>query len=278
MTREAFPTNADHDETTVQFATGPRYLAGGGDPRRVTEVLRAAGWSNYSDPNYPHVLLASTDLASRLTLEPSAPDPHAAWWRFNASGWYAHFGGHTPAEILAGFCDALVKPGPEQPLTGADIREVLASTGWGTDGVREGSESAVSPDGYVRMGPHPALDGDNGWPTWCAEAALDTGTGGHQRVWSAWFSPGTPAHLIAGFAAQLVDPAPVYRGSHRLPHPRLVTQEPTTVQGEQLATEHRQWLYRVRAAVRKQHKAAATLRARAPVTPAADNTPPAVRR
>ncbi|KPI25134.1 hypothetical protein OV320_8339 [Actinobacteria bacterium OV320] len=39
----------------------PRHLAGGGDPRQVTEYLLATSWSNHSVPGYPQVLLESPD-------------------------------------------------------------------------------------------------------------------------------------------------------------------------------------------------------------------------
>lgn len=264
--REHFYTGANGPQDTIQFATTPRYLAGGGDPRRVTEVLRAAGWTNHSDPAYPHVLLASPDTAVRLTLEPTAPDTSTAWWKFRAWGWYAAFGGHTPVEILAGFADTLLHPAPDQPPTPAGIHEILVSTGWNRTDDGKGTASAVSPDASVRMGPRPGMDDAAGRPTWSAEATPATGFG-DRRLWSAWFSAGTPTHLVAGFAAQLVSPQPVYRGSHGLPHSWLLTQKPTTVQGEHLADDHRQRLEAVRAAARKQRRAAAALAARAPLPP-----------
>lgn len=253
--RETFHTAANCPQNTVQYATTPRYLAGGGDPRRITEVLCAAGWSNHSDPCYPHVLLASPDQAVRLTMEPSAPDSYTAWWRFHAQDWYAHFGGHTPVEILAEFCDALLQPSPEVPPSLAEIRQVLASTGWSKDYDHKGIESALSPDHLVRMGPRPGLDGEGDWPTWAVEVMLPTGMGGRECLWRAWFSHGTPAHLIAAFARQLVSVDPVYRGSYGLPCSWLLTQQPTSVRGEHLAADHHNRLDAVRAITRKQRKA-----------------------
>jgi hypothetical protein len=266
VTREAFFTNANDPEGTVQFAITPRYLAGGGDPRRVTEVLRAAGWSDHSDPGYPHVLLASPDMAVRLTLEPAQPDTYTDWWAFHGPGWYVHFGGHTPTEILAGFSDALVRPAPEQAPSAAGIRDLLVATGWSREYDRSGTESARSPDGYLTMTGKP-WSSDRTQRTWIAEASLPTAGGGHERMWQARFHQDTPSHLVAGFASALVDPGAVHRGSYGLPHSWLLTQEPTTVQGEQLAAEHRQRLEAVRAAARKQRRAAAALATRAPIPP-----------
>jgi hypothetical protein len=61
----------------------PRHLAGGGDPRHVTEYLLAAGWSDHSAPSYPHVLLESPDQQLHLTLEPTAPEQRDTWWRIH---------------------------------------------------------------------------------------------------------------------------------------------------------------------------------------------------
>lgn len=264
--REMFDTNANGPRGTIQFATTPRYLAGGGDPRRITDVLRAAGWSNHSVPGYPHVLLASPDMAVQLTLEPSKPDTYTDWWAFRGPGWYVHFGGHAPAEILAGFSDALVRPAPEQAPSAAGIRDLLVATGWRREYDRSGTESARSPDGFLTM-TGKLWSSDRTRRTWIAEASLPTGGGGHERMWQARFHQDTPSHLVGGFASALVDPGPVYRGSYGLPHSWLLTQEPTTVQGEQLAAEHRQRLDRVRAAAREQRKTAASLATRMPATP-----------
>ncbi|MER7986545.1 DUF317 domain-containing protein [Streptomyces noursei] len=93
----------------------PRHLAGGGDPLHVTEYLLAAGWSNHSDPDYPHVVLASPDLRHTVVLEPEAT-PYQPWWRIRGVSqghrWYTDFDAHTLVEILAGLTDALIAPEP----------------------------------------------------------------------------------------------------------------------------------------------------------------------
>ncbi|WP_433549108.1 hypothetical protein ACQPZG_31645 [Streptomyces sp. CA-294286] len=63
-----------------QYATSPRHAAGMGDPRYITRPLRAAGWRNYSEPDFPHVVLASPDEHHALVLDPEANDS-SAWWR-----------------------------------------------------------------------------------------------------------------------------------------------------------------------------------------------------
>ncbi|WP_197348690.1 DUF317 domain-containing protein [Streptomyces bathyalis] len=68
---------------SIQFATSPRHLAGGGDPRHITQALRAAGWKNLSDPDYPHVVHAFLD-------------------------------DRTPRHLLAGFTTALAATAPVQ--------------------------------------------------------------------------------------------------------------------------------------------------------------------
>ncbi|MEV1088865.1 hypothetical protein [Streptomyces microflavus] len=60
-----------HRVNTVRWLdeVSPRHLAGGGDPRHVTEHLLASGWSNHSVPGFPHALLESPDHRLHLTLE-----------------------------------------------------------------------------------------------------------------------------------------------------------------------------------------------------------------
>lgn len=123
----------------------PRHLAGGGDPRHVTEYLLASGWSNHSVPGYPHVLLESPDHELHLALEPQM-DEHAASWRVHPAeghAWSAQFGGNTPVEIIAGFTDALTIAAPR--LQEADLWRLAASRGWAMR-LAGRERAALSPD------------------------------------------------------------------------------------------------------------------------------------
>ncbi|MFD9817499.1 DUF317 domain-containing protein [Streptomyces violascens] len=263
MTRPYIPSKADDPSTRIWFDTSPRHLAGPGDPRHVTQALRAAGWKSYSDPDFPHVVLASSDYRHTLVLEPT-PDSFASWWRIGTQGWtdrwHASFGGNTPAEIIAGFTDALLLPTPEgEP----DLWPTLQAAGWTYERDERGNERACHPDGITIMERSATLTND--WFSWTAEVALPTGLGGHNRLWHAYFDDRTPRHLLAGFATALADPAPVSRGHYDVPHSHLVTQVEHGPQGEQLAAAHEARLKAIRSAALKARRSTAPSTRPAPI-------------
>ncbi len=140
------PTRANSPHGTIWFETQPRHLAGRGDPRHITQALRAAGWANRSDPDFPHVLLVSPDYRHTVVLEPD-PGPSGAWWRIRGQEdgrhWYTEFGAHTPVEILAHLADALIQPVPEQT---PPIWSPLTAAGWSYERDEQGNEMARHPD------------------------------------------------------------------------------------------------------------------------------------
>ncbi|WP_374778490.1 DUF317 domain-containing protein [Streptomyces sp. NBC_01310] len=133
----------DHDH--LGSAVSPRHLAGPGDPRHITHVLRAAGWHTASDPLHPTVSLHSPDYSLRLTLTPKPGRPYRPWWRIRSphgpAHWSAEFSGATPVEIIAGLTDALVQPPPEHLRSPWDV---LTSHGWSHHRQSGGSESATT--------------------------------------------------------------------------------------------------------------------------------------
>lgn len=255
MTAPYFPTRANEPHNTIWFETRPRHLAGRGDPRRITQTLRAAGWKNHSDPDYPHVLLASPDYQHTLVLEPG-PEPYAAWWRIGGGSeerrWYTEFGGNTPVEILASLTDALIQPAPE---TTPDIWPAFTSAGWAYERDENGNETASHPDGILSLRRWTVSPSERFFLT--AEATLATGLGGSNRLWRASLDDNMPQHLIAAFTAALASDEPVQRGRYDVPHPHLVTQHQRGPQGEQLAAAHEARLKAARAAARKVRRSAA---------------------
>lgn len=251
MTRPYIVSKADDPWSRIWFDTSPRHLAGPGDPRHVTQALRAGGWKNYADPDYPHVVLASPDFRHTLVLEPAA-DTYSAWWRISSQRWHASFGGNTPAEIIAGFTDALLHPAPAAE---PDVWATLQAADWTYERDERGNESARHPDGITTMERRATLTSD--YFSWSADVALPTGLGGHQRLWHAYFDDRTPRHLLAAFATALTDPAPVPRGHYDVPHSHLVTQVERGAQGEQLAAAHEARLKAIRAAARKARRSGA---------------------
>ncbi|MGW4229565.1 DUF317 domain-containing protein [Streptomyces sp. NPDC004980] len=273
MTRPYIASKADDPWSRIWFDTTPRHLAGPGDPRHVTQALRAGGWKNFGDPDFPHVVLASPDYRHTLVLEPT-PETYGSWWRISSTpwgGWHASFGGNTPAEIIAGFTDALLHPPPK---TEPDIWPVLHAAGWTYERDKRGNEHARHPDGITTMERSATLTSDHF--AWTAEVALPTGLGGHNRLWHAYFDDRTPRHLLANFAAALTDPAPVSRGHYDVPHSHLVTQVERGAQGDQLAAAHDARLKAIRSAARKARRTSAPT-TRPASAPGAEATTPAAR-
>ncbi|MFD9069082.1 DUF317 domain-containing protein [Streptomyces lasiicapitis] len=244
------PSEADDPWSRIWFDTTPRHLAGPGDPRHVTQALRAGGWKHYGDPDFPHVVLASPDYRHTLVLEPT-PRTYGSWWRISSRHWHASFSGNTPVEVIAGFTDALLQTAPEvEP----DIWPTLQVADWTYERDERGNEHARHPDGITAMERRATLTSDHF--AWTAEVALPTGLGGHNRVWHAYFDDRTPRHLLAGFATALVDPAPVSRGHYDVPHSHLVTQVERGAQGEQLAAAHEARLKAIKSTARKARRSA----------------------
>ncbi|MFC9740543.1 DUF317 domain-containing protein [Streptomyces noursei] len=205
----------------------PRHLAGGGDPRHVTEYLLAAGWTSHAVPGYPHVLLESPDQQLHLTLEPSAPDEHDAWWRVHPAsrtGWSAQFSGHTPVEIIAGFTDALTTPSPGTSADPVGLWRIAEGNGWpqrlaGTD------QAALSPDetailSRVRTQTFANIHDATGTPTWrwTAQIALPLTEDRLKRLWWSSIDETAPAPALAGFVTTLTDPAPLLRDEGQTPN------------------------------------------------------------
>lgn len=255
MSRPYIPTRANGPHTTIWFETQPRYLAGRGDPRHITQALRAAGWKNWSDPDFPHVLLTSPDHRHSVVLEPG-PETYGVWWRIwgmaaNDRHWYAEFGAHTPVEILAAVTDALLEPIPEQP---PQIWKPLTAAGWSYQRDDSGNEVARHPDGLLSVERWAAESGVPAY--WRAQAALPNGGGGFERIWHAYLDDPVP-HLIAAFTRALASNQPVQRARDDVPHSHLVTQEQRGPQGDQLAAAHEARLKAIRAAARKARRRAA---------------------
>ncbi|MFK4222243.1 DUF317 domain-containing protein [Streptomyces sp. NPDC019890] len=247
MTERQLAAFADDHRYKMQFDTSPRYLAGPGDARHVTHALSAAGWTNHSDPASPTVRLTSPDYQVRLQLDPQSST--SAWWRLTSEpidgpGWCAEFGELVPAEILAGLTDALTSPAPDSV---PGVWPVLAAAGWTCILHEDGTGQALSPDQHLRVQRVRYGEGD-GSCIWRAEAS---GTEAYELpIWHAWLRDTIPAHLLTGFAAALAGPEPVQRGMYDRTGHHSVTQERSTLTGEQVVAAHISRLDAVRARAR----------------------------
>ncbi|MFE3249956.1 DUF317 domain-containing protein [Streptomyces sp. NPDC059209] len=195
--------------TVEQALIAPRYLAGGGDPGWVTVPLhRAAGWSYGHDPLMPRVVLTSPDQLTQLRIDPDPDDP---WWTIRQArdahrpGWAATFGARTPVEIIAAFTDALTGP-PGPAGTGEDPYAPLREAGWDTPRHLYG---LTSPDGITCV-EHLGTEGNDLW-------TVETVVIENPTIWRAYFTGGTPTHLITAVTRSLADQTPVARDPSRIP-------------------------------------------------------------
>ncbi|MFC8708863.1 MULTISPECIES: DUF317 domain-containing protein [unclassified Streptomyces] len=243
------PTRARDPRGLIWFQTRPRYLAGGGDPRRITQTLLAGGWHNRSDPDYPHVVLAGPDHRHTLVLEPE-PAPYRPWWTIRGHDehghWHSEFGANTPVEILSALTDALLAPAPQ---TSSDIWTALTSAHWHYERDGQGNETAAHPDGLLKLRRWSVEPGEH--CHWTAEAATTNGMGGTRPIWRASLDDRMPRHLLAAFTTALARDEPVQRSRY---------------------DDHDARLEAVRAAARRARRAAARAASRAPGPAAAPAT------
>ena len=242
------PTVHPDNHTRWLDEVTPRHLAGGGDPRHVTEYLLAAGWSNHSVPGYPHALLESPDRQLHLTLEPAVPEPREPWWRIHPAErreWSAQFGGHTPVEIIAGFTDALTRRA-HVPL--GNLWQLATGRGWSL--YHQGSGAAVlSPDETAVLSRVPDVVSDTpGW-RWKAEVSVPATAQRRQWLWGASIDETAPSAAIAGFVAALTDPAPLLRDESQQPNTLFLAATRSTVSPQQRQQMHRRRLEDVRRTV-----------------------------
>ncbi|MFE3329023.1 DUF317 domain-containing protein [Streptomyces sp. NPDC059176] len=265
-------TRRQLDAFTNEYASklgspvSPRYLAGPGDPRHITHVLCAAGWSVPCDPLHPVIRMQSPDQQHELVFQPSAQYPRQWWTVHSGHGpdhWYAAFSGSTPVEIVAAITDTLLRPEPGKVQE--DFAAILAKRGWEHTTNELGGHTIVSPDRTTvaeqRISPSMGRCG------WQIEVARHHGPYGPEGpLWSASLDIRTPAHVLGAMATALADPAPV-------PRPRFAIDESPNLTvgreieiGEQIVTTHQE-----RLAVGRRHRPTAT-----PVTTKPAPSTPAV--
>ncbi|MFR9723993.1 DUF317 domain-containing protein [Streptomyces sp. MS19] len=183
------------------YLVEPRYLAGGGDLRYVTEALRASGWRTTTLQEHATILL-SPDRAVRIGF---APDGWAvAGVTDGGDAWHAELSPRTPVEIIAGFTDALTRPpAAHAPNVWAPLRE----HGWQEEQGQHVSAVSAARDAWVQY--HQPGPGRAQW--WIGAAAE------HGTMWSARFTATTPLYLLEAFTGALADPEPVLRPRAHVP-------------------------------------------------------------
>ncbi len=191
------------------YAIHPRYLAGGGDLRHITEYLRVSGWAN-SSPKQSNVLVFDNpERTLRVAYDPLGTPPGWAVAGLNAAGgqmlWQARLSPQTPVEIVAGLTDALTQQ--QRPAHAPNVWAPLEQHGW--EAASETHPTAISPDKNAWMQWRQNGPGD---AYWWAGAQTE-----HGATWDAAFSSSTPMHLIQAFTTQLASPEPVMRPLGHVP-------------------------------------------------------------
>ncbi|MBP5935444.1 DUF317 domain-containing protein [Streptomyces acidiscabies] len=202
-------------ESTYVLPTGPRHLAGPGDPRHITHALLAAGWTLTSDPAHLEVELTGPDRHFGLRLDSTA------WTLRTQHGGhrYASFSRSTPVEILAGLTDTLLTPAPADTeaagVTGT--WNFLQRAGWTvTPGEFLVLRQATSPDRRIAVGlvqPAEDVPDHRYWTIRALKSALppDGSVYGGSAVWDGQLSKGTSADAMTGFLTALTSTEPLWR-------------------------------------------------------------------
>ncbi|MFI1652751.1 DUF317 domain-containing protein [Streptomyces avidinii] len=253
---------ADH-EHKLGSAVSPRYLAGPGDPRHITHALRAAGWTNTSDPLHPAITMTSSDHVHRLDL--NLARPYYSWkisTEFGHSYWSATFSAATPVEIVAGLADAVIRPAPDE--AGPTVVDILTARGWAHITDDTGSQTLASPDGIVQAELRVSTFlGVRGWEF---EAARYHGEYGPEGLlWRAYFDEATPAHLLASVTDAISTPTPVLRGRFKIDEGPHLEVGPEFAIGAEVLAAHKVRLARARLC--RPRPAPPAVRAAAPAAP-----------
>ncbi|MFJ4338607.1 DUF317 domain-containing protein [Streptomyces sp. NPDC088915] len=210
------------DQQTAQqhYLIEPRYLAGGGDLRHITEYLRASGWKDTTPRSSAALVFDSPDGAVRVAYQPPGGWQIHGTAQGHQSAWQVTLTAQTPVEIVAGLTDALTR---ERSAHAPNVWAPLSEHDWSTDTGQE--YTAVSPTRdafvqYVGTGP------DQHW--WMGARNE------HGAVWNLQATPTTPLHLLQGLTEALASPEPVMRPRGHVPPSKRIRVTSVSVLPEQL--------------------------------------------
>lgn len=212
----------------------PRYLAGGGDLRHVTEHLRASGWTDSTPRSSAALVFDAPDKTVRVAYQPPGG------WQIHGAAhgqqpaWQVNLTAQTPVEIVAGLTDALARP---RSAHAPDVWAPLVEYGWSTDTGQE--FTAVSPrrDAFVQYV-------STGAQHWWIGARNE-----HGPVWNLQATSTTPLYLLQGLTEALADPEPVMRPRGHVPPSARIRSTSVSVLPDQLRSWQQARLTAARAAV-----------------------------
>ncbi|MEV5878074.1 DUF317 domain-containing protein [Streptomyces sp. NPDC052101] len=215
---------AGGEQAQQHYLVEPRYLAGGGDLRHVTEYLRASGWKDKSKTGGP-VVFESPDKSVRLGYDPFT---QPGGWTLSGrqtpvqGAWHATLSRQTPVEIVAGVTDALTRP---RSAHAPNVWAPLEAQGWQMEQGRHVTVRSADGDAVVRW-----HQSGHGHGHWWAGARNE-----HGKVWEAFFTPTTPMHLVEAFSTALADPQPVMRPLGRVPPSQRIRTTSVSVRPSELS-------------------------------------------
>ncbi|MFI7101860.1 DUF317 domain-containing protein [Streptomyces sp. NPDC050161] len=211
-----------------EVLVSPMYLAGSNGTGEAGFAPVAHWPHHYLDEGPCQLLVTSPDQRIRIGW---FGDDFELWKitaaeeAVSAPRWTATFNHVTPAEIVAGLTTALAHDYAEADAyegngrflaspsyRWADAVRPLTDAGWTRDGGAElGTVEIIAPDGQAGI----LIDNRRSRPDDEA-VTLWAGPPGWGTRAEAYFSAGTPSHLIAATAAVMADPAPAARERHQI--------------------------------------------------------------
>ncbi|MCM1967981.1 DUF317 domain-containing protein [Streptomyces sp. G1] len=237
----------DDVRLAADVLVAPASLAGGGSSRTVSAALdSAAGWTKTiafgTDAYY-------TSPCQRVRIANPVESHYGGWTiafaedPLGVPDWITTFDRNTPAEVVSAFTTALVEGlgnnfrhqlhgGTHQ--TGLTPATLFAVHGWQPAPGPSGVHRQLSPDGHcayrIRTSQVHEYDElmDPELSTWRLSGGVEPVSA---PTWQAYFSAGTPFHLISASAEVLANPTPVTRVAHSIPerHLPFVTIQPVEV-------------------------------------------------
>ncbi|WP_330434529.1 DUF317 domain-containing protein [Streptomyces sp. NBC_00825] len=213
----------DPDQTVSVL---PRYLAGPGtlDLHTVWPFPFDDGW--HLHPADEGMVFASSPCARLWTRFVPEPDKrNKGTWTISANRvpfgqltWQINFDATTPVELLHDVHAELLDLSSDQERLFEDVTAhyeaywPLFAPGWSHHVKTDGTLTFLAPDGLGSVSHQYATTGSDE-PIWQAG-------GGHptEPHWTASFSPGTPATLVAAFTASLTSTEPLHRAVKNIPY------------------------------------------------------------
>ncbi|MFJ1652651.1 DUF317 domain-containing protein [Streptomyces sp. NPDC088337] len=208
----------------------PRHLAGPG------EVDARTAWSFPYDEGWPY---AQTDagtaaafspcLRLQTTYDPQPDKPGKGTWTINAHrapftppAWRVTFDATTPVELLHDVHSELLDLYIEDRYSDQErlfqdvtppyeVYAPLLTRGWSHAVKTDGTQTFLTPEGLGGVR-HRYATSDSSEPAWRAWGGYPS-----EPHWSARFSCGTPATLVAAFTASLVSTEPLQRTVQDIP-------------------------------------------------------------